>query len=87
MSPVAIQLNQDPPTSLQSQKQPVVGPPGPTLVIGTLSTAKDRSYLNLIDELNELKKDSANASEVERQMIDRILDGGELIGNEEGTGC
>lgn len=75
MSPVAIELDQNLPTTLQSQKQSVVGSPGPTLVIGSPSTAQDGTYPELI---NELEQDSANTSEVEKQMIDRILDGGEL---------
>lgn len=72
MSPVAIQLNQDLSNTPQSQKQSIVGPQGPTLVIGSPSTAQDGSYPDLI---SELEKGSANASEVEKQMVDRILDG------------
>ena len=73
MSPVAIVLDQDLPTTLQSQKQSVVGSQGPRLVIGSPSTAQDGTYPDLI---KELEKDSANVDEVEKQMLDRILDGG-----------
>jgi hypothetical protein len=71
MSPVAVQLTQDLPTASNPQKQPVVGVSGPALVIGSPSTAQDGTYPGLISELG---RDSA--SEVERQMVDRILDGG-----------
>ena len=67
MSPVAIELTQD------TQK---TSSPGPALVIGSPLTAQDGTYLDLI---NDLEKRSANASEVEKQMVDRILDGGELF--------
>lgn len=73
MSPVAVELL---PTTLQLQNQPMVGAPGPALVIGSPSTAQDGTYPSLI---NELERDTANVSEVEKQMVDRILDGGGLI--------
>lgn len=76
MSPVATKLDEDVPATLQSQKQPVIGSLGPTLVIGSPATAQDGTYPGLI---SELQKDSANASEVEKQMIDRILDGGKSL--------
>jgi len=71
MSPVAVELAQDS-TKVQSQKQAVVGSPGPALVIGSPSTAQDGTYQSLI---SELEKASGNANEVEKQMVDRILDG------------
>jgi hypothetical protein len=71
MSPVAVQLTQDLLTASNPQKQPVAGVSGPALVIGSPSTAQDGTYPGLISELG---RDSA--SEVERQMVDRILDGG-----------
>ena len=71
MPPVAIDLTQDLPTTSESQKEPLVGSPGPTLVIGSRSTAQDGTYPNLI---NKLEKDSADVSEVEKQRVDRILD-------------
>ena len=76
MSPVAVQPIQDLPTTSHQQKQPAVGASGPTLVIGSPSTAQDGTYPSLI---SELERDSANVSEVERQMLDRILDGGEFF--------
>ncbi|KAF9653470.1 DUF689-domain-containing protein [Thelephora ganbajun] len=72
MSPVAVGLVQDLPTTPQLQKQSVVGTPGPALAIGSPSTALDGTYPGLISELEE---DSASVSEVEKQMVDRILDG------------
>lgn len=68
---MAVELAQGLPTS-EPQKQPVVGAPGPILVIGSPSTAQDGTYLSLI---SELEKGTANASAVEKQMVDRILDG------------
>lgn len=76
MSPVAIRLDQDLPITPQPQKQSIVGSQGPTLVIGSPSTAQDGTYPDLI---SQLEKDPANVGEVEKQMIDRILDGGELL--------
>ena len=74
MSPVAVELVQDLPTTApQPQKQSVVGASGPTLVIGSPSTAQDGTYPSLI---NELERD---AGEVEKQMVDRILDGGRFL--------
>ena len=70
MPPVAIDLTQDLPTTPESQKQSLVCSPGPTLVIGSPSTAQDGTYPNLI---NELEKGFAGVSEVEKQMMDRIL--------------
>lgn len=71
MSPVALELAQDLSAS-QPQKQSAAGVPGPTLVIGSPSTAQDGSYPSLI---SELEKDTASTSAVEKQMVDRILDG------------
>jgi hypothetical protein len=81
MSPVAVELVQDLPTTSQPQKQPVAS--GPTLVIGSPSTAQDGTYPSLI---SELERDTADASEVEKQMVDRILDGGKsFMSLSEGT--
>lgn len=76
MSPVAVELVQDLPKTSQSEKQSAVGVLGPTLVIGSPSTAQDGTYPSLI---SELERDSTNASEVEKQMVDRILDGGKFF--------
>ena len=76
MSPVAVQSVQDSPTTSHQQKQPVVSASGPALVIGSPSTAQDGTYPSLI---SELEKDSADVSEVEKQMVDRILDGGRFF--------
>lgn len=53
---------------------------GPALVVGSLGTAQDGRYQNLIVELSqseELRSLGSNA--VERQILDRILDGGESV--------
>ena len=76
MSPVAVELIQDLPTTSHQQKQPVVSASGPTLVIGSPLTAQDGTYPSLI---SELERDFADTSEVERQMLDRILDGGKFF--------
>jgi len=44
---------------------------GPALAIGSLVTAEDGKYQRLISNLEENRK-------VERQMLDRLVDGGEL---------
>jgi hypothetical protein len=44
---------------------------GPALAIGSLSTAKDGKYQSLISELEKERQ-------VERQMLDRLMDGGTL---------
>lgn len=83
MSPVAVQPIQDLPTTSHQQKQSAVGAPGPALAIGSPSTAQDGTYPSLI---SELERDSANVSEVERQMLDRILDGGVFLSRQETGG-
>ncbi|KAB5592098.1 Fe-S cluster assembly protein DRE2 [Ceratobasidium theobromae] len=53
---------------------------GPALVVGSLGTAQDGRYQNLIVELSqseELRSLGSNA--VERQILDRILDGGTVL--------
>lgn len=74
MSPVAVELAQDLPTNSQPPKQSVAS--GPTLVIGSPSTAQDGTYPSMI---NELERDTVKVSEVEKQMVDRILDGGRML--------
>lgn len=44
---------------------------GPALAIGSLTTAQDGKYQSLISTLEENRQ-------VERQMLDRLMDGGEL---------
>ena len=75
MSPVAVGLvqDQDLPATLKLEEQSMTGAPGPVLVIGSPSTAQDGTYPSFI---SELERDTTNASEVEKQMVDRILDGG-----------
>ena len=77
MSPVAVELIQDLPTTSHQQKRlVVVTASGLTLVIGSPLTAQDGTYPSLI---SELERDPADAGEVERQMLDRVLDGGVLF--------
>ena len=73
MAPVAVYI----PTSSetqdyrgQSQKTSTGG--GPALVIGSLATAQDGKYQSLITSLEETR-------EVDRQMVDRLLDGGNIL--------
>ena len=47
-----------------------VSAPGRALVIGSLVTAQDGSYQDVIS------KQTANGNEVERQLLDRIVDEG-----------
>jgi hypothetical protein len=59
---------------------------GPALVVGSLGTAQDGRYQNLITELSQSEElRSLGSSAVERQILDRILDAGELILPELGT--
>lgn len=44
---------------------------GPALAIGSLTTAQDGKYQTLISTLEENRQ-------VERQMLDRLVDGGEI---------
>ena len=62
------------PTAIDTAPVPVaVAAPtkGPALVIGSPSTAQDGRYQGLITELEASR-------EVEKQMLDRILDGGTI---------
>lgn len=64
------------PTAVYSETIPtaagvaVVPPKGPALAIGSLTTAEDGKYQSLVSTLGE-------AREVEKQMLDRLVDGGE----------
>lgn len=44
---------------------------GPALAIGSLATAEDGKYQSLITSLEETRQ-------VERHLVDRLLDGGKL---------
>lgn len=46
---------------------------GPALVIGSLSTAQDGKYQRVVSELEATRQ-------VERQMLDRLLDQGDGLG-------
>jgi hypothetical protein len=46
---------------------------GPALVIGSLSTAQDGKYQRIVSELEATRQ-------VERQMLDRLLDQGNVLG-------
>ncbi|KAF8605493.1 DUF689-domain-containing protein [Ceratobasidium sp. AG-I] len=57
-----------------------VMPSGPALVVGSLGTAQDGRYQNLITELSQSEDlRSLGPSAVERQILDRILDGGTVL--------
>ena len=63
------------PTAVYSETVPAAGvqvipPKGLTLAIGSLATAGDGKYQSLISTLGE-------ARDVEKQILDRLVDGGE----------
>jgi len=58
-------------TSPTAQGVAVVLPKGPALAIGSLVTAEDGKYQSLIQSLEKNRQ-------VERQMLDRLVDGGGL---------
>lgn len=69
MAPVATH-----PPSDDISKSTVSGPEkGPALVIGSLSTAQDGKYQHLVSELEATRQ-------VERQLLDRLLDRGDAPG-------
>jgi hypothetical protein len=65
MSPTAAPVLSDDQTAQSHLK-------GPALAIGSLSTAKDGRYQSLISQLETDRT-------VERQMLDRLIDGGKRI--------
>ena len=52
------------------EKRPATPPNAPSLVVGSLTTAQDGVYQSLIQDLE-------TSGTVERQLIDRLMDGGE----------
>lgn len=68
MSPAAIFIA---PVAQTDPQRVVAAVPvkGPSLVIGSPTTATDGKYQSLITELEETRQ-------VDRQMLDRLLDGG-----------
>lgn len=64
MAPTAVYSETIPAVNVQ-----VIPPKGPALAIGSLTTAGDGKYQSLISSLGE-------ARYVERQMLDRLVDGG-----------
>ena len=69
MSPAAVYAA--PVTTTDSQKAAAAVPiKGPALVIGSPATATEGKYQSLITDLE-------NTRAVEKQMVDRLLDGGE----------
>jgi len=67
MAPVAIYPPSDDPS------KSTVPAKGPALVIGSLSTAEDGKYQHLVSELEATRQ-------VERQLLDRLLDRGNVSG-------
>ena len=60
------------PSQLQEKAPAVVPANGPVLAIGSPATAQDGKYQSLITSLGQSR-------EVERHMVDRLLDGGVYI--------
>ena len=60
------------PSQLQEKAPAVVPANGPVLAIGSPATAQDGKYQSLITSLGQSR-------EVERHMVDRLLDGGAYI--------
>src|SRR5882757_8710545 len=67
MAPVATHLPSD------DISKSTVPEKGPALVIGSLSTAQDGKYQRVVSELEATRQ-------VERQMLDRLLDRGNMPG-------
>jgi len=67
MAPVAIYPPFDDPS------KSTVPAKGPALAIGSLSTAEDGKYQHLVSELEATRQ-------VERQLLDRLLDRGNVSG-------
>ncbi|KZT62981.1 DUF689-domain-containing protein [Calocera cornea HHB12733] len=59
-------------TSSQPAAQQSQAPQGPVLAIGSLTTASDEQYQRLVTGLSS----DGSKGKVERQLIDRVLDGG-----------
>lgn len=68
MAPVATH----PPSDDISKSTVSVPEKGPALVIGSLSTAQDGKYQRVVSELETTRQ-------VERQMLDRLLDRGDAL--------
>lgn len=68
MAPTAVEV---PSVPLRTVQKPVAAIPltGNTLAIGSLSTAQDGKYQALVSALEQ-------KGNVERQMLDRLMDGG-----------
>lgn len=69
MAPTAIYMSSAEPQQSQPKVPAAVPVKGPALAIGSLATAEDGKYQSLITSLEETRQ-------VERQMVDRLLDGG-----------
>ena len=67
MAPVAIYPSS--PDANISKSTAYASAKGPALVIGSLSTAQDGKYQDVVSELEATRQ-------VERQMLDRLLDQG-----------
>lgn len=72
MAPVAVDASPDYKTAT-FQKTPVATK-GPALAIGSLTTAQDGKYQTLITYLEQ----GTTSRVVEKQMVDRLIDGGSL---------
>jgi anamorsin len=72
MSPTAIYSTSATSANLAAESVAAVPAKGPTLAIGSLVTAGDRKYQSLIESLERNRL-------VERQILDRLVDGGECL--------
>ncbi|TFY83953.1 hypothetical protein EWM64_g49, partial [Hericium alpestre] len=75
MAPAAIYVVSQPP--LEGSHKTMAGVPlkGPALAIGSLTTAQDGKYQNLVSDLE-------NSRQVDRQMLDRLLEGAAVLAPE-----
>ncbi|KAJ8086327.1 electron carrier [Marasmius tenuissimus] len=69
MSPTAVDIAPAPTLPIDSRSTLTSSVKGPALAIGSLSTAQDGAYQDLIGDLEKSRT-------VERQMLDRLVDGG-----------
>ncbi|KAL0580796.1 electron carrier [Marasmius crinis-equi] len=68
MSPTAVDVSVAPASIIDSRSTSTAPTKGPALAIGSLSTAQDGTYQGLISDLEQTRT-------VERQMLDRLVDG------------
>lgn len=72
MAPTAIYASPEASAKPTAEGVSVIPAKGQALAIGSLSTAQDGKYQSLVSGLEDNRK-------VERQMLDRLVDGGEIL--------